>query len=81
MYQDLRSKVTYKAEELFNRSEEEMLHLPYTSQVAWLERVKFLYPIDYKELEKTSVTEARQALDTATRLQKWMGTANPDVHG
>ena len=37
MYRDMKNRVTYKVEELFNKSETDMLHLPYASQVAWLE--------------------------------------------
>jgi len=51
----LRDLVPYLDEQgklLFQRPEDELLLLPYQNQVAWLGRLRFLYPIRYLEIER-----------------------------
>ena len=57
-----------------------MLHLPHASQVASLERLKFLYPTDFRALETTSVAELRKQLDSDLRSQKWLVSNQEHEH-
>ena len=52
---------------LFLRSKTEVLALPHQSQVAWLGRVKFLYPEEYKSVERQYAGAARPQEENISR--------------
>ena len=70
MFRDLRPIVTYRLKEVFDRTEDKMLHIPYQNQVAWIERIKLLYPQDYRNLTE-KVDDLQTELETKIRGQKW----------
>ena len=74
MYRDLLPRVTYRTNEIFSKTEVEMQNLPYQSQVAWIERLKFLFPIDFMEIEQSSALDIRREIDLETRINKWETT-------
>ena len=37
LFRDLRPTITYQMREIFDRSEDEMVQIPYQNQVAWIE--------------------------------------------
>ena len=51
IYQDLLPNLQRNERALFSRTRSEMLLIPYQSQLAWLGRVKFLCPLQYRDLE------------------------------
>ena len=51
LYNELLHTLPQNVRILFARSRTEMLLLPYQSQLAWLGKMKFLCPIQYRELE------------------------------
>lgn len=70
LFRDLRPRVTYRLKDVFDRTAAEMLGTPYQNQVAWIERIKLLYPQDYKTLIG-DIDDLQQELETTLRRQKW----------
>lgn len=50
MFQELKPNITNRAHEVFDRSEEAVHKSSFQCQMAWLGRLKFLYPDQYKDI-------------------------------
>ena len=59
MYRELRPTVGQRVQELFSLSEKDMLKQPVQYQVAWMERIKFLFQDQYEALIKDTVGKIR----------------------
>lgn len=55
MYRDLRPQVKYRSTDIFSIPEDGMLKQPVQNQVAWLERLKFLFPDEYVKIVQDTV--------------------------
>ena len=61
IYQDLLPNMQRNERVLFSRTRSEMILMPYQSQLAWLGRVKFLCPLQYRDLEVKLLRMARSS--------------------
>jgi len=68
MYRELRPQVRHRMTDIFSITEAEMLDQPVQNQVAWLERLKFLFHEQYVEIIKE--TEGNLRSDQETELQQ-----------
>ena len=51
LYEELLPQIPQNKKVMFARSRAEMLLIPYQSQLVWLGKMKFLWPIQYREIE------------------------------
>ena len=56
MYREIRPTETQRSSLLFERTEKEILQMAYQNKMAWLEQIKFLYPIKYNMVVRKSET-------------------------
>ena len=53
MHRDLLPQIDTSMRDIFQRSKKDLLVLPYNSQLAWLGKLKFLFPVWYRKIETT----------------------------
>ncbi len=51
VYRELKPQVSLRVDEVFDRTEEDLLMSSHQTQAAWIGKIKFLYPRIFKELE------------------------------
>ena len=73
LYSDLRPEVTANRQEIFSLPESEMTTQPYQSQIAWLEKIKFLFPERYNEIEQATVGKIQTELDLELQCKRRSG--------
>ena len=59
MYRELLPQLDTNMRDVFQRSEKELLELPYHSQLAWLGKLEFLFPVWNRNIETTESRTVR----------------------
>ena len=54
MYGVLSHHITHWLQDIFDKPKEKMLQTGYQNQVAWLGKIKYLYPSEYRDIDKTA---------------------------
>ena len=73
MYQELRPQVEQRFMDSFSKTETKMLQQPLQNQVAWLERLRYLFPDKYGDLVKATVGKIRSDQETELNRLQSMG--------
>ena len=73
MYQELRPQVASRSVANFATPEMELLQQPIQNQVAWLERIRYLFPEKYGDLIKDTVGKMRSDQETEVNKLQSIG--------
>ncbi len=73
MYRDVLPEVQFTRQEIFPLSESDMLEQTHQSQVAWLAKLRFLFPDKYRALELETVGKLQSDLELERQRMRCMG--------
>ena len=73
LYKEVLPEVRFPRQEIFPLSEREMLDQPHQSQVAWLAKLRYLFPDKYRELELETVGNLQSDMDLELQQMRSMG--------
>ena len=73
LYRELRPEVHYNRQEIFTLTEQEMSDQPYQSQIAWLEKIRFIFPERYNKLETVTVGKIQTEFKLELQCKGWTG--------
>ena len=74
MYSEILPFIPQRDHSIFPRSKTDLLSLPHHSQLAWLGRVKFMYPDEYKQVEKQYASAIQTHEETTHRYMTQLET-------
>ncbi len=73
VYRDIRPTETQCISRLFDRTETDLLRLSHQNKMAWLEQIKFLYPINYKDIVEHKSAQFRSTEEDYRHKQRVAG--------
>ena len=74
LYEHMQPSVCYRRDEIFSLSEQEMEKQPIQNQIAWLERLKYLFPESFNTIIKETVGTVRIDLERELQQLRLTGT-------